>query len=927
MKRIILLFVLINIILFAWAHPKFTKVSPNSIPVQHSRADSLHGFDVIAYDIWINIDDQNQSISGAVNAFVNAEENLTSISYELEGLTVDSVYVNNNITSFTHNNGVIDIDINVSNGESFTTRVVYHGNPILSNDGYANGMTFRPTQIFTISDPNAGRYWWPSYDHPWDKAIVDLHIRVRSDWKVAANGIREEIEQHTDNTSTHHWIGSNPMATYLVSIACAPYEEIMGTFQDIPLHNFAFASQVPTAQVLFAKLSQMMQAFTDAYGQYPFEKYGNAVANISTFGAMEHQTMTTLGSTIMEGTLSNEYVIAHELSHQWFGNCLTPLTWKDVWLSESFATYSEVIYTEAVFDNEAANIYVRDKLHNYYLNFANQNGDRVIYDPIYSEYFYPMVYEKGASVLHMLRAWVGDDVFFDILQTYFQSYQNKNVVTAEFKEIAEQLSGLNLDQFFDQWIFKKGIPELDYIVLKSPDNTSIRTIARTTSNEENNQFYLKSPLHLESNNQINSILVDASPQGEITTFDNHDIIINYAFDPDNWMLTRANTEHFVELNSAFATSASVTLNWAALDEWISIDGYNIYRSTNEDDNFVRINEQAITELFYIDNTVTNGQEYFYKIVACLDEYETEFSNSMSAKPLEFPLNQGLLIVDETSDGNGNTLNPTDNDVDEFYNSIINSDFTSWDVAEQGLPTAESLRHYSMVIWHDDDITTSLIDDDTQQYLAAYILSGGKLILSGWRTANSITNPYLVDILQSSGNTLVNTVTFSSAVSPNLPELVPDGDKLNANWNGNMPSICVFPNATSVMYRAQFTNNSNWHNTPVIISGQNIIVSGLPFYYMQEDTANQLFNMILDDWSVDTEDVIKPESQLKVDIYPNPANLNQSISFDIKNDESNKVKIAIYNIRGQLVQQQIIPAQKNQMLYWDWDKTDKTRQKI
>nr|HPM02140.1 M1 family metallopeptidase [Candidatus Cloacimonadota bacterium] len=363
MKKIIFLMIIMSLCAMIWAHPKFMpfKVNPNKFI--ETRADSLHGFDVISYDISIKINDANHSISGAVITEINAESNLNSIEYNLISLTVDSVYVNDIPVNFTHTNGVISIPLNISNGTTFFTRVVYHGNPVLSNDGYGNGMTFLTNQVFTVSDPNAGRYWWPSYDHPWDKALVNLHVRVRSDWKVAANGIRQSIEQQADNTSTHHWIGSNPMATYLVSIAAAPYEEVNSSFQNIPLQNFVFPTQVTVAQTMFNKLPEMMQIYTDAYGPYPFEKYGNAVASISSFAAMEHQTMTTIGSSLINGSLSSDYTVTHELAHQWFGNCLTPLTWKDVWLSESFATYSEAVYAQGKYGYEAFCSYVQSSYH------------------------------------------------------------------------------------------------------------------------------------------------------------------------------------------------------------------------------------------------------------------------------------------------------------------------------------------------------------------------------------------------------------------------------------------------------------------------------------------------------------------------------------------------------------------------------------
>jgi len=180
----------------------------------HSRADSLHGFDVTNYDITISIDDENHFIEGSVIADVTAEESLNFIEFELESLDVNSVLF-----------------------EEFTITVDYSGNPIISPTYYGTGMFFIAGGIFTISDPNGSRYWWPCYDHPWDKAEVDLHITCREDWTAACNGIRTSIVDNGDGTKTHHWDGENPMATYLVSIVARIFTELNDSYEEIPIQK------------------------------------------------------------------------------------------------------------------------------------------------------------------------------------------------------------------------------------------------------------------------------------------------------------------------------------------------------------------------------------------------------------------------------------------------------------------------------------------------------------------------------------------------------------------------------------------------------------------------------------------------------------------------------------------------------------------
>lgn len=926
MKKLLALTLTMLFFLSLMAHPKFTPVNTGINYNNYDRADSLHGFDVQSYDIWISINPTAHSISGKVIASVRAAQNLTNIQYELESLTVDSVYVNNTPVTFTHTNGKITIPLSVQNNELFTTRVVYHGNPALSNDGYSNGMTFLTQQVFTVSDPNAARYWWPCYDHPWDKALVNEHIRIRSDWKVACNGLRQSIETHNDNTSTHHWIGSNPMTTYLVSMAAADYQEIAGTFNNIPLQNFVFQSHYNTAQTMFNKLPEMMQVYSDSYGTYPFEKYGNAVASIASFAAMEHQTMTTIGTSLINGSLSSDYTVAHELSHQWFGNCLTPLTWKDVWLSESFATYSEALYANRKFGYDAFCSYVKTSFHDYYKSFAQSNGDRIIYNPAYLEYFYPMEYEKGASVLHMLRALVGNDCFFEILQTYFFTYHNQNVVTSEFIQIAETVSGLDLDQFFTQWIYKKGMPSLDYTVFKSQDNTALLAYVKTSSSEENNPFFLKIPLRfVKSNGVIDSMLVSADPQGAQTLISSSQTINSYALDPKNWILCLDKNENLPILVNTFASSGRVMLNWNTLSTWMENITYNVYRSNSPEGQYLKINSENITGLSYTDPNLTNGQTYYYKIKAvALNEYESEFSNQLTATPIAFPLNQGLLVVDETRDATGTTMNPTDQMVDDFYNQVIDLDYTSWDCATQGLPDLNTIKNFSTIVWHDDDTLLSSLNDETINNLCSYLIAGGKLYLGGWKTMNKLNQTFMNTFCNGIQYYQLNTPIFNSAVSNSFPLLETNDDLILNNWSGNLNYVYVFSESENAIYNAQLSSDSPYQNAPVMVKYNNLVLSGFPLYYMQPSQVHAFFSQLLNDWGVPNEDIIVTSPQkFNFNIYPNPVNSNDNVNIKLNNLTSEQSELAVYNIKGQLVKKANYSNLNKNNTNLVWDKTDVT----
>ncbi len=925
MKRIIFLICVLFSFIGLYGHPKFSTVL-SSRDYYYTRADSAHGFNVLNYDLNISINASQHTITGMVEAQVLAEVSLSQIQYELVSLTVDSVKVNNNPAVFTHQNGIITINLNIPAEQNFSTKVYYHGAPVLSNDGYGNGMTFLSNQVFTVSDPNASRYWWPCYDHPWDKAIVNQHIRIRSDWKVACNGLRTQIEDHGDGTSTHHWIGSNPMATYLVCLTSADFAEVNEVFQSIPLQNFVLPNQVNTATLLFGDMPQMMEAFSEAYGPYPFEKYGNAVANISTFAAMEHQTMTTIGASYIQNNNTCKYIVAHEMAHQWFGNCLTPLTWKDVWLSESFATYSEAIYAEHQLGFEGMKNYVLSSFQLYYKNWSHSYGDQVIYDPTYLNYFTPPEYEKGASVLHMLRLTVGNTNFFNILQTYFNTYHNSNVITTEFKDICEQVSGQNLDQFFTQWIFKKGLPSFEYALFFDSNRQNAKIFIKSLTSEDSNPFYVKVPINFESTNGTkDSLIVNASPNGNVFDFSMNAGIANYEFDSNNWILYNTDTEMKPVVSAIFAANNQCKIVWNSLDIPNQEVKYNVYRSNQINGTFTKINTNPLITVNYTDTNLQNNQTYYYAITAELNGFESILSNIISGTPISFPLDQGILVVDETRDNTGSIMNPTDEMVDNFYQAVINREFTQWDIASQGLPDINVLKNYSMVIWHDDDLVMSAITENTNQDFSLYAFAGGKLMISGLKTVQNLTETFISTFTGCNTTSLLGSPLLESIQGINYPDIEVNPDMIIPNWNGNLNFVYTFSSAPNVLYKTVLSEENEYNHQPCIIYGNNVVISGLPLYYLNQTEVTSMFDQLITNWPVKNEEIVIPRPlSIDLKIYPNPVR-NNRVYFDVKSAEP-LTKVSLYNIKGQKVTELVFDQNKRDQLF-NWDKRDSKGQSV
>ncbi|PKN80514.1 MAG: glutamyl aminopeptidase [Candidatus Cloacimonetes bacterium HGW-Cloacimonetes-1] len=898
--------------------PLTTRMTDDVLRWTSARADSAHGFDVQKYDLTLSINDQTHVITGNVIATVIAETNLSSIQYNLNSLTVTQVMVDNQPVTFTHQNGLITIPLNVTTGQTFTTQVFYNGIPTLTPNSYQIGMIFSANTVFTISDPDATRQWMPCYDYPWDKAIMDLHITMRSDWKVAANGIRTEIVNNGNGTSTTHWIGSNPMTTYLVCITAGPYVEINQTAGAVPIQNFVMQNQYNNALIDFAPLPSILNYYSQIFGAYPFEKYGQAAVSMSTYGAMEHQTMTTLGNYIITGNHAYELTIAHELAHQWFGDAVSFLTFKDVWLSESFATYAEQLWMDKRDGWAAACSYVNSSFHQYYLNYENSYGVQTIYNPAYNNYFTPPSYEKGASVLHMLRYKIGDAAFFSLLQNWFQTYRDSNAITAEFQAMAEQISGQNLTQFFQQWIFAPGIPSVEYSLFTKSNPAQLKVYAKTTSPTAT-AFSIEFPLHVQTSVGADSLYCSASPTGVASTFDFLSLssITSSSVDPNHWILLRGKTEVKPVVTECLTSSGAVLLFWAAFN---NCDSYNIYRRIGTNGQWQLLNTTPTVGLDFQDTTVSNGTNYQYAIKAVdAQGFESMFSNVMTATPVAFSFAHNLLVVDETKDGNGAAINPNDVMVDDFYSgALAPMSFDTWDYATQGALPLEVLGQYRVVVWHDDDLTQHFIADNLSA-LGGYILGGGKLVISGWKTPASITGAWLNRF---AGNpTLVydNAAVLISAQSDTYPTLTVDPAKLTTSWNGRLPMIYTFNGADTSLYTADMLDGSLGDGLPAAIRSDNngsLVMFGFPLYFMQADGVRALLQQLLPELNsaLPIADEAIPSVGIKVGIFPNP--FSTSLTIDIHKEQSTPLTAAIYNIKGQLIRTLHGNTELRQQLTWD-----------
>jgi aminopeptidase N len=313
--------------------------------------------------------------------------------------------------------------------------------------------------IFVLSEPDGSASFYPVNDHPLDKANYTITVTVPKPYEVAANGILEETTDN-GNTTTYSFTVRDPMASYLTTINIQDFDtETMTSPAGVPIRNY-YASNLPdNINEPFARQGEMIDYFSELFGPYPFEVYGSLVMDTQFGAALENQTMSIFGIDMidMEDIEGTEEVVAHELTHQWFGDSISVGDWSSIWLNEGFATYGEGLWNEYLYgrdglDEWAAGIYDEVKEYpDFYPPPGNPPGD---------DLFNGGVYLRGGLTLHALRLEVGDDVFFEILRTYYDRYKFGNAVTDDFITVAEEVSGKDLGDFFQAWLYDEQLPPL-----------------------------------------------------------------------------------------------------------------------------------------------------------------------------------------------------------------------------------------------------------------------------------------------------------------------------------------------------------------------------------------------------------------------------------------------------------------------------------
>lgn len=508
--------------------------------------------DVNYYKIDLNIDPTGRRIAGSSTVGFTALRRLNSYLLDLNNShQVDSVVSDGKKLPFTHANNIIRIEptVTIAANEQKIVTVFYQGRPPSNNFGSFEFGVHGPNNfpvVWSLSEPYGAPDWWACKDNPNDKAdSSDVWITMPQQFVSVSNGTLTETLD-LGNLRTYKWKNRDPIAHYLISVACSNYTQYDNYVRYSPTDSLLISHYVYPENFNAAVRQQLdetvrvMEVLSEKFGQYPFinEKYGHAQCGFG--GGMEHQTISSMGNF-------SQGLVVHELAHQWFGNYVTCKTWADIWVNEGFATYSEALYQEAVggsaaYNQEITELMQLGKEATGSIFVQNTNSINQIFN-------FRRTYAKGAVVLHMLRGILGEETFYQALRDYLKQYADNVATIRDFQAVAEATSGKSLNYFFDEWLFKAGYPSYNFGWQNMGANTVEVTVRQTPVNG-NEPFVMPVDLKLtfaDNSEQTITIFVDKTEE----TFRFSDLtaeVTDVAFDPENKIMKEVSEFLFVTAN-------------------------------------------------------------------------------------------------------------------------------------------------------------------------------------------------------------------------------------------------------------------------------------------------------------------------------------------------------------------------------------------
>ena len=539
-------------------------VLPDTLPVYQATETTL--FDLIDTKLWVSFDWAKKHCLGTAEITASpVGKKRNSLVLDAKGFDIKSI-VNGDGKKLTYNYDNAKLDINLGTeipvGKATKVKIEYVAKPDdLKVGGSAaitsdNGLYFinpdgkdknKPRQIWTQGETQSNSKWFPTIDVPNQRCTQEMYITVADNFKTLSNGTMLDSKKNANGTRTDHYKMTQPHAPYLFMMAIGEFAVVNDKWKDVPLKYYVEPKYEKDAKAIYSNTPEMLTFFSDILGvKYPWPTYSQVIVRDYVSGAMENTTGVIFGEFCQKTTRElmdgdNEGIIAHEMFHHWFGDYVTCESWSNLTLNEGFANYSEYLWEEHKNGRDAADYHRLNELAGYMASTRGNMHDLINYSYDNREdMFDAHSYNKGGLVLHMMRSYLGDDVFFKGLNLYLTKNAYTAVEAAQLRLAMEEVSGQDLNWFFNQWYFGSGQPELTVKdSLNAAGNKVFLSVAQTQSGPQQQHIFqlpVNVDIYLAGNtNPIRkSIFVNRRTQS--FEFDVPSKPLNIIFDADNVIL-------------------------------------------------------------------------------------------------------------------------------------------------------------------------------------------------------------------------------------------------------------------------------------------------------------------------------------------------------------------------------------------------------
>lgn len=415
-------------------------------------------YEVAHYELHLRYDVASNQLHGRAELDAVAVVEVDELHLDLTGLRVTKVQCSRgDIAKFSVKKDKLVVRTKrvLEPGEKFTLSITYSGRPKPIPDGTDEmGWEELDDGVLVAGQTNGAPSWFPCNDRPSNKATYRLHVTTSSDYRVVANG--GLVERHRGASATT-WVYEQPqpMATYLCTLQIGRYVEVEVPGAPVPLTAVLPAALRSRYDSAFGSQPEMLDYFSRTFGPYPFAAYTVVITDDELEIPLESQGLSVFGSNFLGEDWDNVRLVAHEMSHQWFGNSLTLMSWKDIWLHEGFACYSEWLWSE-----ESGSRTAHERALEHWGRLAELPQDLELGDPGPDDMFDDRVYKRGALLLHTLRLTVGDEQFFALVKSWVADNAYGSVTTEMFTEHAQKSTGLDLGDLFTAWLVQTDLPPL-----------------------------------------------------------------------------------------------------------------------------------------------------------------------------------------------------------------------------------------------------------------------------------------------------------------------------------------------------------------------------------------------------------------------------------------------------------------------------------